>query len=272
VLVNRIWGWHFGRALVRTPNDFGTQGEPPSHPELLDWLARDFVEHGWDVKRLHRLILLSRAYQMRSVAGGPGLQVDPTNRLLWHFPRRRLEGEILRDAMLACAGTLNLRPGGPPVIPPLSKQELTGLFDAKAKWPVTRNPEEHSRRSVYLLVRRTFVYPLFAAFDPAEVMTSCPQRTRTTVPAQALTLLNSPLAHELAAAFARRLVRDGVGGQNDCVARAWQLAFGRPPTTAENERVRQFLHERAGARGEVEGALTELCLALFNANEFIYVD
>jgi hypothetical protein len=272
VLVNRVWGWHFGQALVRTPNDFGTQGEPPTHPELLDWLAWDFIEHGWDLKRLHRLILLSATYQMRSMADGPGLTVDPTNRLLWHFPRRRLDGEALRDAMLACAGSLNLKPGGPPVIPPLSSQELTGLFDAKAKWPVTKDAGEHSRRSVYLLVRRTFVYPLLAAFDPAEVMTSCPQRARTTVPTQALTLLNSPLTHELAATFARRLLRDCGDGADEYAARAWQLAFGRSPTAAERERARQFLRERAGARGGAEGALAELCLALFNANEFIFVD
>src|SRR5262249_19801622 len=100
VLVNRVWGWHFGQAIVRTPNDFGAQGEPPTHPELLDWLARDFMAHGWGLKHLHRRILLSRTYQTQSIAEGRGLQVDPEDRLLWHFPRRRLEGEAIRDAML----------------------------------------------------------------------------------------------------------------------------------------------------------------------------
>src|SRR5262249_33401864 len=168
-----------GQALVRTPNDFGTQGEPPTHPELLDWLARDVVDHGWSLKRLHRLILLSKTYRTRSVAEGRGLKGDPENRLLWHFPRRRLEGEALRGTLLAGAGSLTLKPYGPPVVPPLSSQELTGLFDAKGKWPATKDASDHTRRSVYLLVRRTFVYPLFAAFDPPEVMTSCPQRART---------------------------------------------------------------------------------------------
>ncbi len=148
VLVNRVWGWHFGQAIVRTPNDFGAQGEPPTHPELLDWLARDFMDHGWDLKRLHRLILFSDAYRMQSVAGGRGMQLDPENRLLWHFPRHRLEGEAIRDSLLACAGSLSLKPFGPPVIPPLSSQELTGLFDAKGKWPVTKGVAEHTRRSV----------------------------------------------------------------------------------------------------------------------------
>jgi hypothetical protein len=265
VLVNRVWGWHFGQALVRTPNDFGTQGEPPTHPELLDWLASDFMEHGWSLKRLHRLILLSNTYQMASVGDGPGLQLDPENRLLWHFPRHRLEGESLRDAMVACTGRLNLKPYGPPVVPPLSSQELTGLFDAKGKWPITKDAAQHTRRSVYLLARRTFVYPLFAAFDPPEVMTSCPQRACTVVPTQALTLLNSPLARELSVAFAQRLLRECGDRPDAMVARAWQLAFGRPPTGSEQERALRYLQQRSGT-------LAELCLALFNTNEFISVE
>ena len=271
VLVNRVWGWHFGQAIVRTPNDFGAQGEPPTHPDLLDWLARDLIDHNWSLKRLHRLILLSNTYQMQSVAGGRALQVDPQNRLLWHFPRLRLEGEALRDAMLACAGNLNPKPAGPPVVPPLGNEELTGLFGAKEKWPVTPDAKEHTRRSVYLLVRRTFVYPLFAAFDAPELMTSCPQRLRTVVPAQALTLLNSPLVRAQSAAFAGRLLKECGDKPEDIVPRAWQLAFGRPPTPTESERARAFLRTRAGA-ATFEAALADLCLALFNANEFLYVD
>jgi hypothetical protein len=275
VLVNRVWGWHFGQALVRTPNDFGVQGELPTHPELLDWLARDFIDHGWSLKRLHREILLSRTYRMSSIhkatATGPDPQVvDPENRLLWHFPRKRLEGEAVRDTLLACAGNLNLKPFGPPVVPPLSSQELTGLFDAKGKWPVTADPAEHTRRSVYLLARRTFVYPLFAAFDPPAVMTSCPQRPRTIVPTQALTLLNSPLAREQAAAFARRLLRETGYKLEDAVARAWLLAFSRPGSEKEMARAQEFLRQRSSAGKEA--ALADLCLALFNANEFIYLD
>jgi hypothetical protein len=272
VLVNRVWGWHFGQGLVRTPNDFGTQGEPPTHPELLDWLARDFVEHGWSLRRLHRLILLSRGYRMGSVAGGAGLRADPENRLLWHFPRRRLEGETIRDALLACAGTLNPRAFGPPVVPPLGREELTGLFDSRSKWPVTKDASQHTRRSVYLLVRRTFVYPLFAAFDPPELMASCPRRLQTVVPTQALALLNSPLAREQAGAFARRLLRECGDRPEKVVPRAWLLAFGRLSTPAEAERARAFLRRRADAGQDREAALADLCLALFNANEFVYVD
>jgi hypothetical protein len=202
---------------------------------------------------------------MGSVAEGRGMKVDPENRLLWHGTRRRLEGEALRDAMLAGAGTLNLKPFGPPVVPPLTREELTGLFDAKGKWPVTKDVSEHTRRSVYLLVRRTFVYPLFGAFDPPEVMASCPGRLRTVVPTQALTLLNSPLAREQAAAFARRLQQECSAEPERQVARAWRLAFGRAPTRAETERALTFLQNRPAA-------LADLCLALFNANEFVYVD
>jgi len=271
VLVNRVWGWHFGQGIVRTPNDFGAQGEAPTHPQLLDWLARDFVEHGWSLKRLHRLILLSRTYRLSSIAEGPGLRVDPENRLLWHFPRRRLEGEAIRDNLLACAGTLNLKPYGPPVVPPLSAQELAGLFDARGKWPVTKDAAEHTRRSVYVLVRRTFLYPLFASFDPPEVMTSCPRRKQTVVPAQALTLLNSPLAREQSAAFARRLLQECGDESDKLVSRAWVLAFGRSCTTTEKERSLVFLRRRIASTGR-ETAFAEFCLALFNTNEFVYVD
>jgi hypothetical protein len=276
VLVNRVWGWHFGQAIVRTPNDFGAQGELPSHPELLDWLARDLMEHGWSLRHLHRRIMLSNTYQMSSVAAGPALKKDPQNRLLWHFPRHRLEGEIIRDAILACAGTINLRLTGAAVVPPLSPQELTGLFDTKSKWPVTKDVAEHTRRSVYMVVRRTFTYPLFAAFDPPEVMVSCPQRPRTVVPAQALTLLNSPLVSQQSAAFAKRLLAECGQEPERLVARAWRIAFGRDSTAAETERAMTFLQRRSEALADTpaprEAALADLCLALFNANEFIYID
>jgi cytochrome c553 len=270
VLVNRVWGWHFGQALVRTPNDFGAQGEPPTHPELHDWLARDLIDHGWCLKRLHRIILLSSAYRMSSVASGHGMEVDPEDRLLWHFPRRRLEGEAVRDALLAVSGTLNRQAFGKPVVPPLNHEELTGLFEVQTKWPVTQDASQHLRRSAYLLVRRTFVYPLFAAFDPPEVMVSCPQRAQTVVPAQALTLLNSPVARALSVAFAQRLLAECGNRPEDIVLGAWKRAFSRPPTPSESERALLFL--RRWSLANLEPAVSELCLALFNTNEFIYVD
>jgi hypothetical protein len=276
VLVNRVWGWHFGQGLVRTPNNFGTLGDEPSHPELLDYLAGELREHGWSLKHLHRLIMLSSTYRMASTGDGTAQEIDPENLWLAHFPRRRLEGEEIRDALLACSGALNLKPYGKPVIPPLARDELTGLFDAKAKWPVTPEAAEHTRRSVYLLVRRTFTYPMFSPFDPPELMTSCARRMQTIVPTQALALLNSPLAREQAAAFARRLVHEYGRDQESAIARAWLLAFGRPVTSEETARAGAFLEARTAALGPgPEGeaaALAELCLALFNANEFVFVD
>jgi hypothetical protein len=273
VLVNRVWGWHFGRPIVATPNDFGIQGELPSHPDLLDWLARDFIEHGWQLKRLHRQIVLSRTYRMQSVVSGPVPVVDPKNRLLWHFPRRRLEGEVIRDALLACAGTLNGKSFGPPVTPPLDAEELTGLFNAAGKWPVTKNAAEHTRRTIYLLTRRTFTHPLLAAFDAPEQMSSCPGRRQTIVPTQALTLFNSPLARAQAAAFARRVLRECDSSDSaGLVRRAWLLAFGRPVSPFESRQAMAFLEKRDKANVAREVALAELCLALFNTNEFIYVD
>jgi hypothetical protein len=190
---------------------------------------------------------------------------------LWHFPRQRLEGEAIRDNLLACAGTLHPKQYGPPVVPPLSAQELAGLFDARGKWPVTKDATEHTRRSVYVLVRRTFLHPLMASFDPPEVMTSCPRRMQTVVPAQALTLLNSPLAREQSAAFAHRLLAECGDETDKLVARAWLLAFGRPCTPAEKDRSIAFLRRR-GESAMREAALAEFCLALFNSNEFVYVD
>jgi hypothetical protein len=270
VLVNRVWGWHFGRAIVATPSDFGAQGEPPTHPELLDWLSRDLSAHSWSLKHLHRLILTSSTYRMSSVADSASAEADPDNRFLGRSPRRRLEGEAIRDGLLSCAGTLNTKAFGPPVVPPLDSQELSGLFDARGKWPVTKDASEHTRRSIYVLVRRTFLHPLLASFDPPEVMTSCPRRMQTVVPTQALSLLNSPLAREQARAFARRLLRECGDCSDKQLTRAWLLAFGRPPASSERERALAFLRKRSEAAPEA--VLADLCLALFNVNEFVYVD
>jgi hypothetical protein len=284
VIVNRVWAWHFGQGIVRTPNDFGTQGDKPTQPELLDWLTVDFVRHGWSLKHLHRLILSSSTYQMRSIASAEAVQADPDNRLLSHFPRRRMAAEVLWDSLHACAGTLNPKEFGPPIVPPLTKDELTGLFLANEKWPVTKDRAEDDRRGVYLFVRRTFAFPLFDAFDPPDLMVSCPRRMETTVPTQALTLLNSQAALEQARAFATRLCHECGQQPEPIVARAWLLAYGRPISKTEAGRATVFLDEREAALKQNGGAapddrssrlaraLTELCLALFNSNEFIFID
>lgn len=308
VLVNRVWTWHFGEGIVRTPNDFGSQGEPPTHPELLDWLAQDFMNHGWDLKRLHRMIMSSATYQMKSSVAQQALDADPENRLLSHFSRHRLDADALWDNLHATAGTLNLKPFGPPVIPQLSKEELSGLFDEKS-WKTTEDSSEFTRRAVYLLERRTFLIPMLDAFDPPDVMSSCPRRFETTVPTQSLALLNSQVAESQAREFGRRLRGECGSDLKKIAARAWLLAFNRPITSRERKRALEFFRSReatlkksvgaanpaqavsvttnsatisgSGASVSAPGpgvepwldtALTEFCLALFNANEFVFID
>ena len=161
VMVNRVWAWHFGRGIVGTPGDFGRQGEAPSNPELLDWLASEFVRQGWSLKKMHRLIMLSSAYRMSSQFDEGNARIDPDNRYFWRMNRRRVDAEQLRDSVLAVAGTLNLKMSGRPVIPPLTEEEKTGLW-APHQWPVSLDPAEHHRRSVYVYVKRSFPYPMFS--------------------------------------------------------------------------------------------------------------
>ena len=235
VIVNRIWQWHFGRGLVATPNDFGRQGQPPSHPELLDWLAAEFVARGWSFKNITRLILLSDAYQRASrFQNAQNQRLDPENRYLWRANRQRLEGEELWDGMHSAAGTLNLKTGGRPVVPPLSKDELTSL-GSTWQWPVSSDPAEWNRRGVYILVRRNFIYPMFDAFDSPITAVSCPVRDTTSVAPQALWLLNNKVSFEQAKAFAARLKKQYGEVPARWVEGAWQLALGRPATTQEVE-------------------------------------
>jgi hypothetical protein len=238
VMVNRIWQGHFGRGLVATANDFGRQGEPPSHPELLDWLAVTFIEKGWSIKAMHRLILMSEAYQ--SVRERP----------------QRLEAEAVRDAILAAAGTLNTKMGGPPVVPPLTAEEMEGMWNP-GQWPVTLDEQEQRRRSVYFYVKRSFRYPLFEIFDQPDTSVSCPRREATTVAPQALALLNNPFVHAQA-----RLLAERVKGEADPAGVMWKQALGRAPSEEERRKAEEF------ARGRLE----DLALALFNLNEFLYVD
>jgi mono/diheme cytochrome c family protein len=272
VFVNRVWQWHFGQGLVRTPNDFGVRGERPTHPELLDWLAVEFVEHGWSLKHLHRVIMLSSAYQMASAVDGATLTRDPDNVSLTRFQPRRVEAEVIWDSVRAAAGTLNVSLYGLPVAPPLDDQEQIGNF---RKWP-TSTPEESNRRAVYLLARRSFRMPMLAAFDLPENTSSCGQRDVTTVPNQALTLLNNRTMKEQAAAFAARLLRETDGSPGAVLALAWRYAYGRDVTAEERARAVEFLRSRGRGRpGDGDAlpshAVAELCLALFNTNEFLYL-
>jgi Protein of unknown function (DUF1553)/Protein of unknown function (DUF1549)/Planctomycete cytochrome C len=278
VIVNRIWQGHFGRGIVGTPNDFGRQGEAPTHPELLDWLAVEFRERRWSIKSMHRLVMLSNTYLMSSASDAANEKIDPENRFFWRMNRRRLEAETLRDSVLSVAGSLNLQMGGRPVIPPLSKEEQSGLWSSD-QWPVSLDPKQHDRRSVYVYVKRSFPYPMFATFDMPDTSVSCPRREATTVAPQALAMLNSDFIVAQAGRLAT-LLQDEYGPSSaDWIDAAWKRAFSRLPAPAEKEKAMEFL---AGGPGTGEGnavakshetsRLAELCLVLFNMNEFMYVD
>jgi hypothetical protein len=264
VMVNRIWAWHFGRGIAGTPSDFGRQGDPPSNPELLDWLASEFVQQGWSVKKIHRLIMLSDTYRRSTAFDEANAKIDSGNRYLWRMNRQRMDAEALRDSALAVAGTLNLKMGGRPVVPPLTDEEKTGMW-APGQWPVSLDPAEHNRRSVYLYVKRSFPYPMFAIFDSPESSVSCPRRDVTTVAPQALALINSRFMLTQAGKFAERLRKEYPGDPAAAIQTAWETALGRGPSQAEKEQALAFLS------GD-EKSMANLCLVLLNMNEFLYIE
>ena len=266
VMVNRIWHYHFGRGLVATPNDFGANGSGASHPELLDYLANEFVRHDMRLKPLHRLIVLSSTYRQAGSHQHTGEAAartkDPDNRLLWHFPRRRLSAEELRDAMLTAAGRLNLKAGGPSVVIPLEKDLVDLLYDP-AQWKVTVDVREHDRRSLYLLAKRNLRPPFGQMFDQPDLQTTCPRRESSTHALQALELMNGDLANRLALAFAKSLEQQEEADPARMVHQAFLLTTGRPPTAAERARSLAFLRHQP---------VREFALAMFNLNAFLYID
>jgi len=258
VIVNRAWQHHFGIGIVPSSSDFGVGGDRPTHPELLDWLAGEFVgSHGWSLKKLHRLIVTSAVY--RQGARGTANEADPDNALLWQYPRRRLDGEALRDAVLATAGVLNTKAGGPSVYPELP-------VEMKGGWKVSADPAERNRRSVYVAVKRNLRYPFFNLFDSPERVEACNRRFVTTTAPQALTLLNDTMILGHAKTFAQRVTRDAGTDPEKVVTRAVELALSRPPSSEEKAALVAFLRN-GGA-----DAVTDLCHALLNLNEFLYVD
>ena len=233
VMVNRLWQHHFGRGLVKTTTDFGRAGIPPTHPRLLDWLAAEFVEGGWSVKRMHRQILLSATYRQSSRADNPqALAADPGNTLLWHQNLRRLEGESVRDTILSIAGTLNHEMGGRGFFPHLGGEVLAGQSRPGLDWDVS-TAAERNRRSVYAYVRRTMAIPLLENFDYNNTTSPLGERAVTTVAPQALMLLNDDFLQQQAAALARRIVGEAGGDTDRQIERAYQLAVNRTPSARE---------------------------------------
>jgi hypothetical protein len=265
VMVNRMWQWHFGRGIVATPNDFGRQGDRPSHPELLDWLATDFVSRGWSIKAMQRMMMLSNTYQMSDLYNPGGAKLDAENRYFWRMNRTRLDAESVRDSLLASAGTLNGKMGGPPVIPPLEPDEINALGEI-SQWPATFDPSEPLRRSVYMYVKRTFRLPMLDTFDAPDSTLSCSRRDATNVAPQALALMNNNFVFARAGELAARLRKEAGDDHAAWVNNGWQIALGRPPTAAERGHALTMLSKPDSQ------ALQAFCLMLFNLNEFIYVD
>ena len=278
VMVNRLWQHHFGRGLVATPSDFGRNGRAPTHPKLLDWLACRFVADGWSLKRMHRLIMTSQAYQRASTFDSAAAKTDPDNTLLWRMNRTRLEAEAIRDSMLAVSGQLSPIAGGPgvyPRIPPDVNVELPNN-DKELSWG-TSTGEEDRRRSVYIFQRRSLTFPLVEVFDGAAMSQSCPVRAQTTVAPQALALLNGEFCREQARHLADRAAREAGENLDQRIRRLFRLALVREPSEQELSASKAFLTRQAGVHraSDLDGnsaAFVDLCHVLLNTNEFVYLD
>jgi hypothetical protein len=281
VMVNRIWQHHFGDGLVGSENDFGVMGESCTHPELLDWLASEFVAGGWRMKPLHRLIVLTSAYQMSSAARPEAATKDPTDDLLWRFPPRRLEAEAIRDCVLAASGQLNRERGGPSVYPTISPDVLAGQSRPGNGWGKS-DVAAAARRSMYVFVKRTLLVPELEVLDFPDTNGTCEQRVVSTVAPQALTWLNGAFIRDQARQFAERLAREAGDDTATRVDLAYRLALARPASDAERETVLAFLSRHveliaadAAAAGQPvdarQKALESFCLVLLNGNEFVYV-
>ena len=272
VWMNRVWRQHFGLGLVNSPSNFGLNGDQPTHPELLDWLALTFQAGGWRLKPMHKMMLLSAVYQQSSatpsrVSPDPR-SIDPQNRFLWRMPVRRLEAEAVRDSMLAVAGTLNRDLGGPSVYPPVDASLRADTFQGY-NWPEGEDGAKTRRRSVYVKVKRSLIFPQLEVFDCPEITSSVAQRNVTTTPLQALTLMNDPLVLRQADYFAERIKREAGPDPARQVGRTYQLALGRSPTARETALALAFLKQPAAS--PAGDRLAEFCHAVFNLNEFVYV-
>jgi mono/diheme cytochrome c family protein len=265
VMANRIWQHHFGRGIVGTPSDFGRNGERPTHPELLDWLALEFMDRGWSVKEMHRLMVNSATYRQDSENTLMAKHAaDPDNKLLWRFERRRLEAEVIRDSILAASGRLNPEMAGPSMFPPLpddiadfARYGRTGGI----MWEPNEKDEDARRRSVYIFQRRSLPLPMMAAFDATVFSESCDRRSVTTTPLQALSMMNGYLVHEESEHLARRIEHEAGTDRRAQVSRAFEIVLNRPARAEELDRF---------AAPSVN--LPTLCRVLFNSNEFIYVE
>jgi len=282
VFVNRIWQHHFGEGLSRTVNDFGVRAERPSHPELLDWLAHDFVAGDWRLKRLHKQILMSSVYQQSTAFDAARAKIDPDNRLLWRRRPLRLESEILRDSVLAVSGTLNLEQFGPAFKPPIPAEAMQAR-NTQSPYPLDAlDTPTTRRRSVYMFHKRVVQHPLMQVFDGPDASASCGRRDNTTVAPQALALLNDPFLRDRANDFAKRLIAVGGPDRADWITLGFRMALARSPSESELRMSLAFLECQINSRTARttpepvvdldRQALADFCQGLFSLNEFIYVD
>lgn len=295
VMVNRIWQGHFGTGIVESSSDFGMMGERPTNQPLLDYLAASFTGNGWSIKKMHRMIMLSDTYQQSSVVSSnpnadAAVSADSDNKLLWHYPRRRVEGEVVRDGMLLTSGLLNPKMGGPAIRPELPAGVNTVGY---ASWAVDKDEAQTRRRSVYVMEKRILPFPMFEAFDAPSSEESCPRRFSSVVPSQALTVMNDKSILEWSVAFAARVLDDGGLSTDQRIDRAYRLAFSRSPNPDERKSVSQFLAHQSAvvsariARNEkvllpanlpagmdpaTASAFVDFCHSLMSSNEFLYVN
>jgi len=265
VWVNRMWQQHFGAGIVRTSSDFGVNGDRPSHPELLDWLAVTFMDSGWDTKAMHKLMVESATY--RQAAENPIVKdtsIDPDNRLMSKFNRRRLEAEAIRDSILQISGRLNREQGGPSVFPPLPADLADFARYGRAgdlMWESNEKESDARRRSVYIFQRRSLPLPMMAAFDATVFSESCERRVSTTTPLQALSMMNGYLVEEESVELARLVEAQTGANKTDQIRRIFELVLGRTPRPEELDRFASF-----------PGKLSAVARVLFNSNEFLYVE
>ncbi|MEM7233793.1 MAG: DUF1549 and DUF1553 domain-containing protein [Planctomycetota bacterium] len=272
VFVNRLWQHHFGRGIVRSPNNFGALGRKATHPKLLDWLASEFIASDWDVKAMHRMILTSSTFRMSSRPSREALQKDATNELFSRFQMRRLSAEEIRDSIHAVNGSLNLKAGGPGFYTKMPLEILRTQSRPGHGWGFS--PEsERARRSIYIHVKRSLITPILASFDFADTDQSCPQRFSTTQPTQSLDTINGEFFSDQARVFAESLVRSEGKSPQRVVTSALQRAFQRPPTPKEIERGVKFLADMQSRHdASLQEALASYCLVVLNLNEFLYLD
>jgi hypothetical protein len=276
VMANRIWQYHFGRGIVRSSSNFGMMGDPPTHPELLDWLAAELIAGNWRLKPLHKLIMMSQAYRAAATWNAQAFALDPLNDSFWRFDMRRLSAEELRDSIHVASGAFNPKMFGPGVYPSIPKAVMAGQSRPGEGWGDSSH-QEQARRSIYAFVKRSLITPILADFDLADTDTSCPVRFTTTQPTQALGMMNGEFLHRQARVFAERVRREA-GGPDAAdvpaqVRRALEIALVRPVTDAEVAKGVALIDRLDDADGVSPSRAMELfCLMVLNLNEFAYLD